>query len=32
MPLFDSGDAGGLLYDVMPFVAGETLRAPSTLH
>ena len=27
LPLFDSGDAGGLLYYVMPFVAGETLRA-----
>src|SRR5205814_7292236 len=27
LPLLDSGDAGGLLYYVMPFVAGETLRA-----
>jgi serine/threonine-protein kinase len=26
LPLFDSGDAGGLLYYVMPFVEGETLR------
>ena len=26
LPLFDSGDAGGLLYYVMPYVAGETLR------
>jgi serine/threonine-protein kinase len=25
--LIDSGDAGGLLYYVMPFVAGESLRA-----
>ena len=27
LPLLDSGDAGGLLYYVMPFVTGETLRA-----
>jgi serine/threonine-protein kinase len=27
LPLFDSGDAGGLLFYVMPFVEGETLRA-----
>ncbi|HTI63839.1 MAG TPA: protein kinase [Gemmatimonadaceae bacterium] len=27
LPLFDSGDAGGLLYYVMPYVDGETLRA-----
>ena len=27
LPLFDSGDAKGLLYYVMPFVEGETLRA-----
>src|SRR5919202_1262099 len=27
LPLFDSGDAGGLLYYVMPYVEGETLRA-----
>ena len=27
LPLFDSGEAGGLLYYVMPFVAGETLRS-----
>src|SRR2546422_631665 len=26
LPLFDSGDAGGLLYYVMPYVEGETLR------
>jgi tetratricopeptide (TPR) repeat protein len=26
LPLFDSGDADGLLYYVMPFVAGESLR------
>ncbi len=26
LPLLDSGDADGLLYYVMPFVAGETLR------
>jgi eukaryotic-like serine/threonine-protein kinase len=26
LPLFDSGSAGGLLYYVMPYVAGETLR------
>ncbi|MEP6732923.1 MAG: protein kinase [bacterium] len=27
LPLFDSGDANGLLYYVMPFVEGQTLRA-----
>src|SRR5690349_20242083 len=27
LPLFDSGDAGGLLFYVMPFVEGESLRA-----
>jgi len=27
LPLLDSGEAGGLLYYVMPFVQGETLRA-----
>ena len=27
LPLFDSGSADGRLYYVMPFVAGETLRA-----
>jgi Tol biopolymer transport system component len=27
LPLLDSGDAGGNLYYVMPFVAGETLRS-----
>ncbi len=27
MPLFDSGNAGNLLYFVMPFVDGETLRS-----
>lgn len=26
VPVFDSGEAGGLLYLVMPFVEGETLR------
>ena len=26
LPLLDSGEAGGVLYYVMPFVAGETLR------
>src|SRR3954447_19917233 len=26
LPLHDSGDAGGLLYYVMPFIEGETLR------
>ena len=26
LPLFDSGDAGGLLFYVMPYVEGETLR------
>ncbi len=27
LPLFDSGDAGGFLFYVMPYVEGETLRA-----
>src|SRR5688572_15395511 len=27
LPLFDSGDAGGLLYYVMPYAEGESLRA-----
>lgn len=27
LPLFDSGEADGLLFYVMPFVDGETLRA-----
>ncbi len=27
LPLFDSGEANGLLFYVMPFVSGETLRA-----
>src|SRR5512133_582829 len=27
LPLFDSGNADGLLYYVMPYVEGETLRA-----
>src|SRR4029077_797864 len=27
LPLFDSGDANGLLYYVMPYVEGESLRA-----
>jgi Tol biopolymer transport system component/tRNA A-37 threonylcarbamoyl transferase component Bud32 len=26
LPLFDSGEADGFLYDVMPFVEGESLR------
>ncbi len=26
LPLYDSGEAGGLLYYVMPFVTGESLR------
>ena len=26
LPVFDSGDADGLLYYVMPYIAGETLR------
>jgi len=30
LPLFDSGAAGGLLYYVMPFVEGESLRARLT--
>ena len=27
LPLFDSGEADGMLFYVMPFVEGETLRA-----
>ncbi|MEK7402693.1 MAG: serine/threonine-protein kinase [Gemmatimonadota bacterium] len=27
LPLFDSGEAGGLLFYVMPYVQGESLRA-----
>ena len=27
LPLFDSGEADGFLYYVMPFIQGETLRA-----
>jgi eukaryotic-like serine/threonine-protein kinase len=27
LPLFDSGEAGGFLYYVMPFIDGETLRS-----
>jgi len=27
LPLFDSGEAGGFLYYVMPYVDGESLRA-----
>ncbi len=27
LPLFDSGDADGLLFYVMPYIAGESLRA-----
>jgi len=27
LPLFDSGEAGGFLYYVMPYVEGETLRS-----
>src|SRR5262249_12938288 len=30
LPLFDSGEANGLLFYVMPFVEGETLRARLT--
>ncbi len=26
LPLYDSGEAGGLLYYVMPYIAGESLR------
>jgi serine/threonine protein kinase len=36
LPLFDSGEADGLLFYVMPFVEGETLRSRwpvrSTMH
>jgi len=27
LPLFDSGEAGGLLFSVMPYIEGESLRA-----
>ncbi|HET7601251.1 MAG TPA: protein kinase, partial [Gemmatimonadales bacterium] len=27
LPLYDSGEAGGVLYHVMPYVAGESVRA-----
>ena len=27
LPLFDSGEAGGFLYYVMPFIEGETIRS-----
>jgi serine/threonine-protein kinase len=30
LPLFDSGEAGGFLYYVMPFVEGESLRSRLT--
>jgi serine/threonine-protein kinase len=30
LPLFDSGEAGGLLFYVMPYVEGESLRARLT--
>ena len=30
LPLFDSGEADGFLYYVMPFIDGETLRARLT--
>src|SRR5512144_2105942 len=30
LPLFDSGEADGLLFYVMPFIVGETLRARLT--
>ena len=30
LPLFDSGEAGGFLYYVMPYVQGETLRETLT--
>ena len=29
LPLFDSGEADGLVFYVMPYVEGETLRKPS---
>ena len=31
LPLIDSGDAEGILYYVMPYVAGETLAVPKSL-
>jgi tRNA A-37 threonylcarbamoyl transferase component Bud32 len=30
LPLFDSGEAGGFLYYVMPFIEGETIREKLT--
>src|SRR5207302_10346370 len=30
VPLYDSGEAGGLLFYVMPYIDGETLRRPLT--
>jgi serine/threonine-protein kinase len=30
LPLFDSGESGGLLYYVMPYIEGETLRSRLT--
>ena len=32
LPLFDSGEADGFLYYVMPFIDGETLRAKLDRH
>jgi tetratricopeptide (TPR) repeat protein len=32
VPVLSAGDAGGLLYYTMPFVAGESLRARLTTH
>ena len=32
LPLFDSGEADGLLFYAMPFVEGETLRDLSLIH
>ena len=32
LPVYDSGDAGGTLYYVMPFVEGESLRDLSLIH
>ena len=32
LPLLDSGDAGGFLYYVMPYVEGESLRTRLTRH
>jgi len=30
LPLFDSGDADGMLFSVMPYVKGESHLPPST--